>query len=75
MTNDEKPLIERRRRKALRPVAEKKVCVECKLLRARSRGRRLTLFEVRVTKWEHLGILAAFVLGVAYLVAAWLAKH
>jgi hypothetical protein len=70
MTDAEKLLLERRRRKAL-PSAEKKVCAEFKFLHARSRGRHFTRFEARVMKWEHFGILAVSA-TVVYLVATWL---
>ena len=74
MTDDKKPLIERRRRKALRPATDKKVCAEFKFLRTRSRGGNFTQIEARVMRWEHLSILTLFV-ALVYLAAAWLAKY
>jgi hypothetical protein len=70
-----KLLIERRRRKALRPAAEKKAYAEFKFLHMRSRGRRFTWFEVRVMKWEYFGILAVLALAVLHLMTSWLAEH
>jgi len=67
----------RRRRRAPRPAAKKKIYVKFRLLLARLRGRRdikLTLFEICVAKRERFS-LAAVALAAAYLVATWLAKH
>lgn len=75
MTDCEKPLIERRRRKAARIAAKKKTGFACKFLHSRSNGQRLALFEIRVTKRESLGILVLLILVVRCLAAAWLAKH
>jgi hypothetical protein len=74
MTEGEKSLIERRRRKALRPAAEKKVCAEFEFLRMRSRGWHFTRFHGRVMKWERFGILVVLAVA-AYFAATWLAKH
>jgi DNA-binding XRE family transcriptional regulator len=66
---------ERRRRKALRPVAGKKICAEFKFWHMRSRSGHFTRVEARVTKWERFGILVVLVLVVSHLVESWLAKH
>jgi hypothetical protein len=54
--------------------AKKKMCAEFKFWSMRSRGWHFTRFEARVTKREHIGILAVLA-AVVYLVASWLTKH
>ena len=78
MTAGEKLLLERRRRGTERAGAEKKTHLVCRFLHAHFRGRHdiaFTSFEVRVTKRERLGILAALLSAAAKLVKMWLANR
>jgi hypothetical protein len=64
-----------RLRETERAGAEKKTHLVCRFLHAHFRGRHdiaFTSFEVRVTKRERLGILAALLSAAAKLVKMWL---